>query len=139
MTCSSFPWCRRLLCDSWVLIGACDWVFRAIRVFRHVLNDLDRLSNSDIGIATIPAFVITVLFFCDHTVSSQLAQVREFNFKKPHTYHWTSSCSGSCAWFAGCAGCRRRPNGAAPQALLHTDDCGEMVKDKSSPDGSRSG
>ena len=27
------------------------------------------------------------------------------------------------------------PNGATPQALLHTDNCGEMVKDKSSPDG----
>ena len=27
------------------------------------------------------------------------------------------------------------PNGATPQALLHSHNCGEMVKDKSSPDG----
>ena len=119
MTCSSFPWCRRLLCDSWVLIGACDWVFRAIRVFRHVLNDLDRLSNSDIGIATIPAFVITVLFFFDHNVSSQLAQVREFNLKKPHAYHWDFFLLGVMCLVCGLCGLpppteRRRPAGPAP-------------------------
>ena len=99
-----------------------------------MLNDLDRLSGSEIGIATIPAFVITILFFFDHNVSAQLAQVREFNLKKPHAYHWDFFLLGVMT--LACGLCGVPPvNGVIPQAPLHTENCGEMVKDKSSPDG----
>lgn len=40
-------------------------------------------------LAAIPGFVIAVLFFFDHNVSSQLAQVNEFDTKKPSAYHWS--------------------------------------------------
>jgi len=41
-----------------------------------------------IGAAVIPALIITVLFYFDHNVSSQLAQQPEFNLKKPSAYHY---------------------------------------------------
>lgn len=41
-----------------------------------------------IAAAMIPAFVVTVLFFFDHNVSSQLAQAPEFGLRKPPAYHW---------------------------------------------------
>lgn len=41
-----------------------------------------------VGAAIVPAIIITVLFFFDHNVSSQLAQVPEFNLVKGSAYHW---------------------------------------------------
>lgn len=41
-----------------------------------------------IAAALLPAAIITVLFYFDHNVSSQLAQQPEFNLKKPPAYHY---------------------------------------------------
>jgi hypothetical protein len=38
--------------------------------------------------ALVPAAVITVLFFFDHNVSSQMAQQPEFNLRRPPAYHY---------------------------------------------------
>lgn len=46
------------------------------------------ISSAYIGAAIIPALIITVLFYFDHNVSSQLAQQPEFNLKKPSAYHY---------------------------------------------------
>lgn len=46
------------------------------------------ISGAYIGAAIIPALIITVLFYFDHNVSSQLAQQPEFNLKKPSAYHY---------------------------------------------------
>lgn len=38
--------------------------------------------------AFIPATMIAVLYYFDHSVASQLAQQKEFNLKKPASYHY---------------------------------------------------
>lgn len=38
--------------------------------------------------AVIPATMIAVLYYFDHSVASQLAQQKEFNLKKPSSYHY---------------------------------------------------
>lgn len=38
--------------------------------------------------AFIPATMIAVLYYFDHSVASQLAQQKEFNLKKPSSYHY---------------------------------------------------
>lgn len=38
--------------------------------------------------AVLPAFVIAVLYYFDHSVSAQLAQQEEFNLRKPTAYHY---------------------------------------------------
>lgn len=37
--------------------------------------------------AFIPATMIAVLYYFDHSVASQLAQQKEFNLRKPSSYH----------------------------------------------------
>lgn len=38
--------------------------------------------------AFIPATMIAVLYYFDHSVASQLSQQKEFNLKKPSSYHY---------------------------------------------------
>jgi hypothetical protein len=38
--------------------------------------------------AFIPATMIAVLYYFDHSVASQLSQQKEFNLKKPASYHY---------------------------------------------------
>lgn len=38
--------------------------------------------------AFIPAIMISVLYYFDHSVASQLAQQKEFNLKKPSSFHY---------------------------------------------------
>lgn len=38
--------------------------------------------------AFIPATMIAVLYYFDHSVASQLAQQKEFNLNKPASYHY---------------------------------------------------
>lgn len=38
--------------------------------------------------AFIPATMIAVLYYFDHSVASQLAQQKEFNLRKPPSYHY---------------------------------------------------
>jgi boron transporter len=38
--------------------------------------------------AFIPATMIAVLYYFDHSVASQLAQQKEFNLKKPPSFHY---------------------------------------------------
>ena len=41
-----------------------------------------------IAAGLIPALIIVVLFFFDHNVSSQMAQLPEFHLTKPPAYHY---------------------------------------------------
>ena len=38
--------------------------------------------------AFVPATMIAVLYYFDHSVASQLAQQKEFNLRKPSSYHY---------------------------------------------------
>ena len=44
--------------------------------------------------ALVPAAIITVLFYFDHNVSSQMAQQEDFNLRKPPAYHWDFALLG---------------------------------------------
>lgn len=46
------------------------------------------VSGVYIAAALVPAFLITMLFWFDHNVSSKMAQQEEFNLRKPGAYHW---------------------------------------------------
>lgn len=50
--------------------------------------------------AFIPATMIAVLYYFDHSVASQLAQQKEFNLKKPASYHYDLLLLGFlvCCW-----------------------------------------
>jgi len=38
--------------------------------------------------AFVPATMIAVLYYFDHSVASQLAQQKEFNLRKPPSFHY---------------------------------------------------
>lgn len=38
--------------------------------------------------AIIPAMMVSGLYFFDHSVASPMAQQKEFNLKKPSSYHY---------------------------------------------------
>jgi hypothetical protein len=52
------------------------------------LQDLGMVPGAYIAAALLPAAVIALLFFFDHSVSAQLAQQPEFNLRKPPAYHY---------------------------------------------------
>jgi hypothetical protein len=51
------------------------------------LQNLGELEGAYIAAAIIPGFIIAVLFYFDHNVSSQMAQQEDFNLKKPAAYN----------------------------------------------------
>lgn len=48
--------------------------------------------------AFIPATMIAVLYYFDHSVASQLAQQKEFNLRKPSSYHYDLLLLGFLVW-----------------------------------------
>jgi hypothetical protein len=94
----------------------------------NTITRLDELEGWHIGAAAVPAFIITVLFYFDHNVSSQLAQVPEFNLTKPDAYHWDFFLLGLMTALCGFLG-MPPINGVLPQAPMHTRSCAEVVKE----------
>mmetsp|Transcript_16326 Transcript_16326/g.33115 ORF Transcript_16326/g.33115 Transcript_16326/m.33115 type:complete len:576 (-) Transcript_16326:245-1972(-) len=75
--------------------------------------------------AIIPGFILTVLFFFDHNVSSLLAQSKEFKLKKGSAYHWDFFIIGINILITGLLGIPP-VNGLIPQAPLHTKSLAEV-------------
>jgi len=72
-----------------------------------------------IFMATVPAFAIAVLFYFDHTVSSQLAQTgADVTVERPPAYAWDLFLLGIMSCIAGCLG-MPPINGVIPQAPMH--------------------
>ncbi|KAL2936039.1 Boron transporter 1 [Bienertia sinuspersici] len=69
--------------------------------------------------AFIPATMIAVLYYFDHSVASQLAQQKEFNLKKPSSYHYDLLLLGFLVIFCGLIGIPPS-NGVIPQSPMHT-------------------
>ncbi|KAK5944514.1 hypothetical protein PMZ80_003796 [Knufia obscura] len=65
-------------------------------------------------------FLMMLLFYYDHNVSSLTAQARNFPLKKPAGFHWDFFLLG-CTCFAGGILNIPLPNGLVPQAPVHTD------------------
>ncbi|XP_043723985.1 probable boron transporter 2 isoform X1 [Telopea speciosissima] len=69
--------------------------------------------------AFIPATMIAVLYYFDHSVASQLAQQKEFNLKKPPSYHYDLLLLGFLVLACGLIGIPPS-NGVIPQSPMHT-------------------
>ncbi|GAA0151228.1 secondary carrier transporter [Lithospermum erythrorhizon] len=69
--------------------------------------------------AFVPATMIAVLYYFDHSVASQLAQQDEFNLKKPSSYHYDLLLLGFLVILCGLIGIPPA-NGVIPQSPMHT-------------------
>lgn len=65
-------------------------------------------------------FLITLLFWFDHNVSSIMAQARQFPVKRPAGFHWDFFLLGVTTLVAGILGLPA-PNGLVPQCPWHTE------------------
>ncbi|KAL8763855.1 MAG: hypothetical protein Q9184_000451 [Pyrenodesmia sp. 2 TL-2023] len=71
-------------------------------------------------------FLMTLLFYYDHNVSSLTAQARRFPLKKPAGFHWDFFLLGWTCLVAGILNVPL-PNGLVPQAPVHTDSLTNYV------------
>ncbi|KAK9665472.1 hypothetical protein RND81_14G114100 [Saponaria officinalis] len=69
--------------------------------------------------AFIPATMIAVLYYFDHSVASQLAQQKEFNLRKPSSFHYDLLLLGFMTLLCGLLGIPPS-NGVIPQSPMHT-------------------
>ncbi|GAB4830621.1 Boron transporter 1, variant 2 [Ancistrocladus abbreviatus] len=69
--------------------------------------------------AFIPATMIAVLYYFDHSVASQLAQQKEFNLRKPPSFHYDLLLLGFLTLICGLIGIPPS-NGVIPQSPMHT-------------------
>lgn len=69
--------------------------------------------------AFIPATMIAVLYYFDHSVASQLAQQTEFNLRKPPSFHYDLLLLGFLTLMCGLLGIPPA-NGVIPQSPMHT-------------------
>ncbi|XP_043725114.1 probable boron transporter 2 isoform X3 [Telopea speciosissima] len=69
--------------------------------------------------AFIPATMIAVLYYFDHSVASQLAQQKEFNLRKPASFHYDLLLLGFMVILCGLLGIPPS-NGVIPQSPMHT-------------------
>jgi hypothetical protein len=69
--------------------------------------------------ALFPAFMLYLLFFIDHNISSILTQSPKYNLKKPSAYHWDFFVLGLTIVPCGILGLPPG-SGLIPQAPLHT-------------------
>ncbi|TKY73507.1 boron transporter 2 [Spatholobus suberectus] len=69
--------------------------------------------------AFVPATMIAVLYYFDHSVASQLAQQKEFNLRKPSSYHYDLLLLGFLTILCGLIGIPPS-NGVIPQSPMHT-------------------
>lgn len=65
-------------------------------------------------------FLLTLLFYYDHNISSITAQARKYPLKKPAGFHWDFFLLGITCFIGGILGLPL-PNGLVPQAPTHTD------------------
>ncbi|GAB5372811.1 hypothetical protein AAMO2058_001696600 [Amorphochlora amoebiformis] len=86
---------------------------------RNWFVDLSDISPGAAFGAIIPGFILTVLFFFDHNVSSLLCQSSDLNLKKGSAYHWDFFIVGIIVLITGLLGIPPT-NGLIPQAPLHS-------------------
>ncbi|KAF9485882.1 hypothetical protein BDN70DRAFT_870804 [Pholiota conissans] len=78
-----------------------------------------QLEGKWVGIALPFGFVLWILFFFDHNVSSLMAQSSDFPLRKPPGFHYDFFLLGVTTFIAGLLGLPA-PNGLIPQAPIHT-------------------
>ncbi|KAK3140019.1 hypothetical protein QOZ80_5AG0394180 [Eleusine coracana subsp. coracana] len=84
-----------------------------------VIKDMANVPLLYIIGAFIPATMIAVLYYFDHSVASQLAQQKEFNLRKPPSFHYDLLLLGFLTLLCGLIGIPPS-NGVIPQSPMHT-------------------
>ncbi|XP_058198094.1 boron transporter 1-like [Rhododendron vialii] len=92
--------------ENWTVIKACNQDMLNVPVL-YILG------------AFIPATMIAVLYYFDHSVASQLAQQKEFNLRKPPSFHYDLLLLGFLTLMCGLIGIPPS-NGVIPQSPMHT-------------------
>ena len=94
-----------------------DWQPTADRSW--IINPLNGISIEGIFGALFPAFMLYLLFFIDHNISSILTQSPKYNLTKPPAYHWDFFVLGLTIIPCGILGLPPG-SGVIPEAPLHT-------------------
>ena len=81
--------------------------------------------------ATVPGFIITVLFFFDHEVSSIICTTDRYGIKKYKGFAWDIVLLGTSTAICGILGIPPA-NGLLPQAPLHSESLMHTVKEDDS-------
>lgn len=84
-----------------------------------VVKDMLKVPVLYIFGAFVPATMIAVLYYFDHSVASQLAQQKEFNLRKPSSFHYDLLLLGFLTLMCGLVGIPPS-NGVIPQSPMHT-------------------
>lgn len=84
-----------------------------------VSNPLDGIDVKGIFGALFPAFMLYLLFFIDHNISSIMTQAPKYNLKKPPSYHWDFFVLGLTMIPCGIMGIPPG-SGLIPEAPLHS-------------------
>ncbi|KAM0269262.1 hypothetical protein ACHAQH_009787 [Verticillium albo-atrum] len=71
-------------------------------------------------ISIIPGFIITVLFYFDHEISSIICTAKRYGVQKPGGYAWDIALLGTTTILCGILGIPPA-NGLLPQAPLHSE------------------
>ncbi|KAK1623792.1 HCO3 transporter family protein [Colletotrichum phormii] len=87
---------------------------------RNWVIDFWNLDAKWVFVAMPFGFLVMLLFYYDHNVSSITAQARQYPLKKPGGFHWDFFLLGCTTFIAGILGLPM-PNGLVPQAPVHTD------------------
>ncbi|CAJ1932571.1 unnamed protein product [Cylindrotheca closterium] len=84
-----------------------------------VADPLDGIDVRGIFGALFPAFMLYLLFFIDHNISSIMTQAPKYNLKKPSAYHWDFFVLGLTMIPCGIMGIPPG-SGLIPEAPLHS-------------------
>jgi hypothetical protein len=87
---------------------------------RNWVIDFWNLDVKWVFVALPFGFLMMLLFYYDHNVSSLTAQARQYPLKKPAGFHWDFFLLGCTCFVGGVIGLPL-PNGLVPQAPVHTD------------------
>lgn len=94
-----------------------------------VAQHMAEVPGTYIAAALVPGLIVTVLFYFDHNVSSQMAQQPEFNLMKPPAYHYDFAVLSALTLTCGLLGIPP-VNGVLPQAPMHTRSLAYINKAK---------
>lgn len=94
-----------------------------------VIEPMEGFETWAVFAAILPGFVLTVLFFFDHNVSSLLSQKQEFKLKKSSAFHWDFLIIGLMILLCGILGIPPT-NGLIPQAPLHVRALAEIREEE---------
>ncbi len=95
----------------------------------HFYVEFWQLPVSWIFAAIIPGFIITVLFFFDHEISSIICTIDRYGTRKPGGFAWDVALLGLTTALCGILGIPPA-NGLLPQAPLHSESLMHTEKEE---------